>query len=82
MFHFKKFNQKISDMKSLIDTDTFNSKWDKMKKIANPYEMVYTTFNKKKRGDGHFILVIIRLLKSKAKYRRLNLLQIQLLRIL
>ena len=51
-FIFKNFNQKISDMKSLIDTDIFNSKWDKMKKIANPYEMVYTTFNKKKRKDS------------------------------
>jgi hypothetical protein len=51
-FIFKNFNKKISDMKSLIDTDIFNSKWDKMKKIANPYEMVYTTFNKKKRKDS------------------------------
>ena len=53
MFPFSKILIKmISDMKSLIDTDIFNSKWDKMKKIANPYEMVYTTFNKKKRKDS------------------------------
>ena len=51
-FIFKKFNDKISEMKSLIDTDRYNSKWDKMKKIANPYELVYTTFNKKKKQDS------------------------------
>ena len=46
---FKKYNNIISEKKSLIDTPFYNSKWDKMKKNANPYELIYTTFNKKKR---------------------------------
>lgn len=49
---FKKYNNIISEKKSLIDTPIYNNKWDKMKKNANPYELVYTTFNKKKKKDS------------------------------
>jgi len=49
---FKKYNNIISEKKSLIDTPIYNSKWDKMKKNANPYELVYTAFNKKNKKES------------------------------
>ena len=49
---FKKYNQIVSTEKAKIDELENSDNWDKMKKIGNPYELVYTTYNKKRKNDS------------------------------
>ena len=49
---FGSYYTKLSSSKSIIDTVNYNSEWDKMKKIANPYELIYTTYNRKKKKES------------------------------
>tara|TARA_A100001015_G_C15010108_1_gene722623 strand:- start:892 stop:2079 length:1188 start_codon:yes stop_codon:yes gene_type:complete len=49
---FPKFRDKIKYKKEEIDQLENNNIWDKMKKIANPYELIYTTYNKKRKNDS------------------------------
>jgi cap1 methyltransferase len=51
-FIFNNFNTTLSDRKTIIDSKNYNSEWDKMKKIANPFELIYTTYSKKKRKES------------------------------
>ena len=48
---FKKYNEIVSTEKAKIDELENSDNWDKMKKIGNPYELVYTTYNKKRKND-------------------------------
>ena len=45
---FKIYYNKISKKKEEIDDEEISKHWDKMKKIGNPYELIYTSYNKKK----------------------------------
>ncbi len=49
---FKNYYEEISKKKEEIDTLENNEIWDKMKKIGNPYELVYTTYHRKKKNDS------------------------------
>jgi len=49
---FKKFYLIISTEKEKIDKLENSDNWDKMKKIGNPYELIYTTYNKKRKNDS------------------------------
>jgi cap1 methyltransferase len=49
---FKKFYDTIKVEKEKIDKLENNENWDKMKKIGNPYELIYTTYNKKRKNDS------------------------------
>ena len=49
---FKKYNKILSNKKTIIDSDNYNYEWDKMKKIANPYELIYTTYSKKYKKES------------------------------
>ena len=49
---FKKFNDLISNKKKEIDNENIQKYWDKMKKIGNPYELIYTSYNKKRKNDS------------------------------
>jgi len=49
---FKKYNETISTEKTKIDELENSDNWDKMKKIGNPFELVYTTYNKKRKNDS------------------------------
>jgi 23S rRNA U2552 (ribose-2'-O)-methylase RlmE/FtsJ len=49
---FKKFNELISNKKKEIDNENIQKYWDKMKKIGNPYELIYTIYNKKRKNDS------------------------------
>ena len=49
---FIKFNEKIRNKKEEIDQLENVDNWDKMKKIANPYELIYTSYNKKRKNDS------------------------------
>jgi len=49
---FKKYYDIISFEKKKIDDLSNVEDWDKMKKIGNPYELIYTTYNKKKKNDS------------------------------
>ena len=51
-FIFNNFNTKLSEKKNIIDSENYNLDWDKMKKIANPFELIYTTYSKKKRKES------------------------------
>ena len=51
-FIFKKFYETIKAQKEKIDILKNTENWDKMKKIGNPYELIYTTYNKKKKNDS------------------------------
>ena len=48
---FKKYHETICKEKSKIDELQNISEWDKMKKIANPYELVYTSYNNKRKDS-------------------------------
>lgn len=47
---FKKYYDIVIIEKKKIDVLENNENWDKMKKIANPYELIYTTYTKKKKN--------------------------------
>jgi cap1 methyltransferase len=49
---YKKFYDKLKIEKEKIDKLENNENWDKMKKIGNPYELIYTTYNKKRKNDS------------------------------
>lgn len=49
---FKKFYQYVKIEKEKIDELEDTETWDKMKKIGNPYELIYTTYSKKKKNDS------------------------------
>ncbi len=49
---FKNYYNEISKKKTEIDNLENNEIWDKMKKIGNPYELVYTTYHRKKKNDS------------------------------
>ena len=49
---FKLVNDKISRKKKEIDDEEIQKYWDKMKKIGNPYELIYTSYNKKRKNDS------------------------------
>ena len=49
---FHKFYKTVSLEKEKIDNLENNENWDKLKKIGNPYELIYTTYNKKRKNDS------------------------------
>jgi cap1 methyltransferase len=49
---FKKYYKIISNEKEKIDKLENTDNWDKMKKIGNPYELIYTTYTKKRKNDS------------------------------
>jgi 23S rRNA U2552 (ribose-2'-O)-methylase RlmE/FtsJ len=49
---FQKYYKTISFEKEKIDLLENNEDWDKMKKIGNPYELIYTNYNKKRKNDS------------------------------
>lgn len=49
---FPIYRDNIKDKKEEIDELEDNEIWDKMKKIGNPYELIYTTYNKKRKNDS------------------------------
>jgi 23S rRNA U2552 (ribose-2'-O)-methylase RlmE/FtsJ len=49
---FKKYYKTVSFEKEKIDKLENSENWDKMKKIGNPYELIYTTYNKKRKNDS------------------------------
>lgn len=49
---FKKYYKIVSNEKEKIDKLENSENWDKMKKIGNPYELIYTTYNKKRKNDS------------------------------
>ena len=49
---FKNDYEEISKKKEEIDSLENNEIWDKMKKIGNPYELIYTTYHRKKKNDS------------------------------
>lgn len=49
---FHKYYKIVSFEKEKIDKLENNENWDKMKKIGNPYELIYTTYNKKRKNDS------------------------------
>ena len=48
---FHELNEEISVKKKEID-ECDNNKWDKMKKLMNPFELVYTTSSKKYKYEN------------------------------
>ncbi len=49
---YKKFYDEISKEKEEIDKLDNSEVWDKMKKIGNPYELIYTTYHRKRKNDS------------------------------
>ena len=49
---FKNHNNTLSEKKKEIDDEEIQKFWDKMKKIGNPYELIYTSYNKKRKNDS------------------------------
>ena len=49
---YKKHYDIISIEKKKIDKLENIENWDKVKKIGNPYELIYTTYNKKRKNDS------------------------------
>ena len=49
---FKTYNDILSDKKKEIDKEDIQKYWDKMKKIGNPFELIYTSYNKKRKNDS------------------------------
>ena len=49
---FKTYNESLSKKKKEIDDEEIQKYWDKMKKIGNPYELIYTSYNKKRKNDS------------------------------
>lgn len=43
---FHQFYKTVSLEKEKIDSLENSENWDKLKKIGNPYELIYTTYNK------------------------------------
>jgi len=49
---FKKYYKTVSIEKERIDQLENNENWDKMKKIGNPYELIYTNYCKRRKNDS------------------------------
>jgi cap1 methyltransferase len=49
---FKTYYKTVSSEKEKIDQLEKTENWDKMKKIGNPYELIYTTYNKRRKNDS------------------------------
>lgn len=49
---FKQYHNYVKGEKEKIDSLENTDIWDKMKKIGNPYELIYTTYNKKRKNDS------------------------------
>jgi 23S rRNA U2552 (ribose-2'-O)-methylase RlmE/FtsJ len=49
---FKDLYKYVKNEKEKIDKLENTDIWDKMKKIGNPYELIYTTYNKKRKNDS------------------------------
>ena len=49
---FSKYYKIVSNEKEKIDKLENTENWDKMEKIGNPYELIYTTYNKKRKNDS------------------------------
>lgn len=49
---FKDLYKYVKNEKEKIDKLENTDVWDKMKKIGNPYELIYTTYNKKRKNDS------------------------------
>lgn len=49
---FRKYYEDITTEKEKIDKLENSHEWDKIKKIGNPYELIYTSFNKKKKRES------------------------------
>jgi 23S rRNA U2552 (ribose-2'-O)-methylase RlmE/FtsJ len=49
---YKKFYEDISNEKEQINKLNNNEIWDKMKKVGNPYELIYTTYHRKRKNDS------------------------------
>jgi len=49
---FKKYYKIVSEEKEKIDQLENTDNWDRMKKIGNPYELIYTTYNKRRKNDS------------------------------
>ena len=49
---YKKYYDIALVEKEKIDKLENNDNWDKMKKIGNPFELIYTTYNKKRKNDS------------------------------
>ena len=49
---FKKYYDIVSLEKEKIDQLENCENWDKIKKIGNPYELIYTSYNKKRKNDS------------------------------
>ena len=49
---FKQYYQYVKCEKEKIDSLENTEVWDKMKKIGNPYELIYTSYNKKRKNDS------------------------------
>ena len=56
---FKNYYKTLSIEKEKIDKLENCENWDKMKKIGNPYELIYTTYNKRKKNDSISIYIPI-----------------------
>jgi 23S rRNA U2552 (ribose-2'-O)-methylase RlmE/FtsJ len=49
---FKKFYQDVSTEKEKIDNLENDHEWDRLKKIGNPYELIYTSHHKKRKRES------------------------------
>jgi len=49
---FRKYYDTISIEKKKIDDINYNKKWDKIKKIGNPFELVYTSLTNNKKNNN------------------------------
>jgi cap1 methyltransferase len=49
---FIKYFEMVTNEKEKIDNLEISEDWDKMKKIGNPYELIYTSYNKKRKNDS------------------------------
>jgi len=51
IYVYKNQKDKLNKEKEIIDTLDDNYMWDRMKKRTNPYELIYTTYNKRKKDS-------------------------------
>ncbi len=52
MLIFKRYYENISKEKEKIDQLENNCEWDRIKKLGNPFELIYTSYHKKKKRDS------------------------------
>ena len=49
---FRQYFDEISQKKEEIDQLENTEVWDKMKKLGNPYELIYTTYHRKRKNES------------------------------